>query len=117
MNFLYNLYHNILFAQEQLAGFSRGNADILRRRMGAKKAKELKTIFPRFIKGCKGRGIGQKKAEELWENMLEFAGYAFNKAHSAGYAILAYRMAYLKGHYHDDFMNAVNIDLKRRGIA
>ncbi|MBI4467022.1 MAG: DNA polymerase III subunit alpha [Acidobacteria bacterium] len=91
----------------QLAGFSLGEADLLRRAMGKKKPKEMAGQREKFIAGCKKRKIGEKKAEKLFDLMAQFAGYGFNKSHSAAYALLAYQTAYLKAHYPVEFMAAL----------
>ncbi len=90
-----------------VAGYSLGEADILRRAMGKKKAEEMAAQRDRFIKGAQAKGFPQKKVEKIFDLMEQFAGYGFNKSHSAAYAYLAYVTAYLKAHYPLDFMAAL----------
>jgi DNA polymerase-3 subunit alpha len=91
----------------RLAGFSLGDADLLRRAMGKKKHEEMAAQREKFVTGCLGRKVPQKKAEKLFDLMAEFAGYGFNKSHSCAYALLAYQTAYLKTHYPVEFMAAM----------
>jgi DNA polymerase-3 subunit alpha len=91
----------------RLAGFSLGDADLLRRAMGKKKHEEMAAQREKFITGCLARKVPQKKAEKLFDLMAEFAGYGFNKSHSCAYALLAYQTAYLKTHYPVEFMAAM----------
>ncbi len=90
-----------------LAGYSLGEADLLRRAMGKKKPEEMAKQRERFIKGALERGLPQKKVEKVFELMEKFAGYGFNKSHSAAYAYLAFITAYLKAHYPVYFMSAL----------
>jgi len=90
-----------------LAGYSLGEADLLRRAMGKKKAEEMAKQRERFIQGALERGHNRRKVEKLFDLMEQFAGYGFNKSHSAAYAYLAYVTAYLKAHYPLDFMAAL----------
>ena len=90
-----------------VAGYSMGQADLLRRAMGKKKIKIMKKEEPIFKKGIKERGYDQDIADKVWEYLLPFADYGFNKAHAAGYAVLAYKCAYLKAHYPLQFMAAL----------
>ena len=90
-----------------LAGFSLGQADILRRAMGKKKAKELDSMREAFIKGAKEQhGISTSLSTEIFALLQHFAGYGFNKSHSAAYALVAYQTAYLKAHWPAEFMAA-----------
>ena len=91
----------------RLAGYSLGEADLLRRAMGKKIASEMAAQRERFVVGAVQRGFPQKKIERLFELMEQFAGYGFNKSHSAAYALLAYHTAYLKTHYPVEFMAAL----------
>lgn len=91
----------------ELAGFSMGAADELRRAMGKKKLEVMVRQRERFVEGAVGRGIEREKAERLFDLMEYFAGYGFNKSHSAAYALVAYRTAYLKAHYPQEFMAAL----------
>ena len=91
-----------------LAGFSLGQADILRRAIGKKKIKDMEAQHDKFVEGCaKTNNIPAAKAEQIWENIKKFAEYGFNKSHSAAYALLSYRTAYLKANYRPEFMAAV----------
>lgn len=90
-----------------MAGFTLGEADILRDAMGKKKLDLLKEQRPKFIKGAVENGVPAKEAEEVYDLLEPFGGYAFNKSHSVAYAMLAYRMAYLKTHYPHEFMAAM----------
>ena len=87
-----------------VAGYSLGKADVLRRAMGKKKIEVMEAEKPKFVEGAKERGFDAKKVELLWEKLLLFANYGFNKAHSASYATIAYRTAYLKAHFPIQFM-------------
>jgi DNA polymerase-3 subunit alpha len=105
--------YGIIIYQEQviriaseMAGFSLSKADNLRRAMGKKKKSAIEKLKQEFISGCKEKGITKKIAEEVYELILKFASYGFNKSHSAAYALLAYQTAYLKRHYPAEFMAA-----------
>jgi DNA polymerase III subunit alpha len=91
----------------RLAGYSLGEADLLRRAMGKKIAEEMAAQRDRFVKGAVQRGYPPKKIEKIFDLMAQFAGYGFNKSHSAAYALLAYHTAYLKTHYPIEFMAAL----------
>jgi DNA polymerase-3 subunit alpha len=91
----------------RLAGFSLGDADLLRRAMGKKKPEEMAAQRDKFLAGCLAGKVPQKKAEKIFDLMAEFAGYGFNKSHSCAYALLAYQTAYLKTHYPVEFMAAM----------
>ena len=107
--------YGIMLYQEQimqvvqvLAGFSLGGADILRRAIGKKKVDVLAAQKKKFAAGCaKHSNINEAKANAIWDKIEMFAGYGFNKSHSAAYAFLAYRTAYLKANYPAEFMTAV----------
>jgi DNA polymerase-3 subunit alpha len=106
--------YGVIVYQEQvmkianvLAGFSMGQADILRRAMGKKKPEEMEKQKTLFINGAKANHIPQKKAEKIFDLMAYFAGYGFNKSHSAAYALITYQTAYLKAHYPTEFMAAL----------
>jgi DNA polymerase-3 subunit alpha len=90
-----------------LAGYSLGDADLLRRAMGKKKPEEMAKQRERFVKGARERGFPQNKIEKIFDLMEQFAGYGFNKSHSAAYAYLAYVTAYLKANYPVEFMSAL----------
>src|SRR5579864_1782407 len=91
----------------RLAGYSLGDADLLRRAMGKKKAEEMAQQRERFVEGAVQRGYPPKKIEKIFDLMAQFAGYGFNKSHSAAYALLAYHTAYLKTRYPVEFMAAL----------
>ena len=90
-----------------LAGFSLGQADNLRRAMGKKKKSELDKQYAGFQAGMLERGYSQKAITTLWEVLLPFSDYAFNKAHSAAYGVISYWTAYLKAHYPAEYMAAL----------
>jgi len=91
----------------RLAGYSLGDADLLRRAMGKKKPEEMAAQRERFMQGAVQRGFPPRKIEKIFDLMAQFAGYGFNKSHSAAYALLAYHTAYLKTHYPVEFMAAL----------
>jgi len=97
----------VMQISNRLAGYSLGDADILRRAMGKKKPEEMAAQRERFLEGAKAKGLPQKKVEKIFDLMEQFAGYGFNKSHSAAYAYLAYVTAYLKAHYPREFMSAL----------
>ena len=106
--------YGVILYQEQvmqianrLAGFSLGEADILRRAMGKKKREEMAAQREKFLTGCAARKVPAKKGEKIFDLMAEFAGYGFNKSHSCAYALLAYQTAYLKAHFPVEFMAAL----------
>jgi len=92
---------------ERLAGYSLGEADILRRAMGKKEKNTMKQQREVFVKRAVERGFEKKKAEEIFELIEYFAGYGFNKSHSAAYAYIAYQTAYLKAHFPAELMAAL----------
>jgi DNA polymerase-3 subunit alpha len=97
----------VMQISNRLAGYSLGDADILRRAMGKKKAEEMAAQRERFLEGAKQKGLPQKKVEKVFDLMEKFAGYGFPKAHSAAYAYLAYVTAYLKANYPLEFLSAL----------
>ncbi|OQX12648.1 MAG: DNA polymerase III subunit alpha [Desulfobulbaceae bacterium A2] len=90
-----------------LAGYSLGEADILRRAMGKKKPEEMEQQRGKFMSGAMRNGIPEKTAHEIFEQMAKFAEYGFNKSHSAAYALITYQTAYLKAHYRAQYMCAL----------
>jgi len=105
--------YGIMVYQEQvmqtaqvLGGYSLGGADMLRRAMGKKKADEMAAHREMFRKGAAEKGIGQEKADEVFDLMEKFAGYGFNKSHAAAYSLLAYHTAWLKVHFSAEFFAA-----------
>jgi DNA polymerase-3 subunit alpha len=106
--------YGIMVYQEQvmqiasaLAGYTLGEADILRKAMGKKKADVMADQREKFLAGCKASGVPERKASKIWDHMEQFAGYGFNKSHSAAYAWLAYQTAYLKANFPAYFMAAL----------
>jgi DNA polymerase III subunit alpha len=97
----------VMQLSNRLAGYSLGDADILRRAMGKKKQEEMDKQRARFVQGALARGHSQRKVEKIFDQMAKFAGYGFNKSHSAAYAYLAYVTAYLKANYPLEFMSAL----------
>jgi len=89
---------------QALAGYSLGEADILRRAMGKKQAAEMEKQKGRFLDGAAATGLTEKLATEIFEQMATFADYGFNKSHSAAYAVVTFQTAYLKAHYREEFM-------------
>ena len=92
---------------QKVAGFSLGQADILRRAMGKKKKSELDKQYEAFSGGMKERGFSDGAIKALWDILLPFSDYAFNKAHSAAYGLVSYWTAYLKAHYPAEYMAAL----------
>ena len=97
----------VMEAARVLAGFSLGQADILRRAMGKKKKEEMEEQREIFVKGCEKNNILPKNAEQIFDLINQFAEYGFNKSHSAAYALISYQTAYLKTYYPEHFMAAV----------
>ncbi len=96
----------VMSIANKIAGFTMGQADLLRRAMGKKKPEEMEKQKEAFISGAIAAGIPEKKASRLFELMARFAEYGFNKSHSAAYAYLSYQTAYLKTHFPVEFMTA-----------
>lgn len=90
-----------------VAGYTLGHADIVRRAMSKKKHSVLEAERVGFIDGAKERGIDTGKAEKLFDDMISFANYAFNKSHAAAYSVISYRTAYLKAHYPREYFAAL----------
>ena len=90
-----------------VAGYTFGHADIVRRAMSKKKHAVLEAERGAFIEGAISRGVDGKKAEKLFDDMISFANYAFNKSHAAAYSIISYRTAYLKTHYPKEYFAAL----------
>ena len=97
----------VMSIAQVLAGFSLGQADILRRAMGKKKKSELDKQFEGFSAGMQSNGYSTAAVKTLWDILLPFSDYAFNKAHSAAYGVLSYWTAYLKAHYPAEYMAAL----------
>lgn len=90
-----------------VAGYTFGHADIVRRAMSKKKHAVLEAERGAFIEGARERGVDEKRAEKLFDDMISFANYAFNKSHAAAYSIISYRTAYLKAHYPKEYFAAL----------
>lgn len=97
----------VMLLSQKLAGFSKGDADVLRKAMGKKDRKTLDKLKPQFIEGASAKGHDVKILEKIWTDWEAFAQYAFNKSHSTCYAFVAYQTAYLKAHYPSEYMAAV----------
>jgi DNA polymerase-3 subunit alpha len=97
----------VMLLSQKLAGFTKGQADSLRKAMGKKLIDVMNKMKAQFVEGCSKRGYDQKKVEKIWSDWEAFAQYAFNKSHSTCYAYVSYQTAYLKAHYPSEFMAAV----------
>lgn len=97
----------IMLAAAELAGFSLGQADLLRRAIGKKTLSVMKQQRKVFVQGCCENGLQRKQAEEIYDLIVKFADYGFNKSHSAAYGLLAYQTAYFKANYTLEFMAAM----------
>ncbi len=97
----------VMLLSQKLAGFSKGQADMLRKAMGKKKKKLIDEMYPKFEEGCKKNGYPPATIEKIWKDWEAFASYAFNKSHSTCYAYIAFQTAYLKAHYPAEFMASV----------
>ena len=100
---------------QELAGFSLGQADLLRRAMGKKKPEEMARVRKEFLEGTDARDIDHKLSNDIFDLMEKFAGYAFNKSHSATYAVVSFQTAWLKAHYPAEFM-AANLSADMQNI-
>lgn len=96
----------VMQVASELAGFSLGEADMLRRAMGKKKPEVIKGLEDRFMAGARARGVDPRVAQEVFALIERFAGYGFNKSHSAAYGLISYRTAYLRRHFFPEFMAA-----------
>ena len=112
-SFLSNTYgitvyqEQVMLLSQSLAGFSKGDADMLRKGMGKKIKAVLDKLKPKFFDGCSKNGFDIKVVEKIWTDWEAFASYAFNKSHSTCYALIAYQTAYLKAHYPAELMAAI----------
>jgi DNA polymerase III subunit alpha len=97
----------VMLLAQKLAGFSKGDADVLRKAMGKKQISVLNKMKAQFVEGATAKGSPKDKLEKIWSDWEAFAQYAFNKSHSTCYALVAYQTAYLKAHYPEEFMAAV----------
>lgn len=89
---------------QKLAGYSLGEADLLRRAMGKKQPEEMAMQKSKFLEGALKNNIDSQLASKIFEQMAKFAGYGFNKSHAAAYAFISWQTAYLKAHYPADFI-------------
>lgn len=97
----------VMLLSQKLAGFTKGQADKLRKAMGKKLKAELDAMYPKFLEGGEKRGHPKDKLGKIWKDWEAFASYAFNKSHSTCYAFVAFQTAYLKAHYPGEFMASV----------
>ena len=97
----------VMLLSQKIAGFSKGDADVLRKAMGKKIFALLQKLKPQFIEGGKANGHPEEILEKIWKDWEAFAAYAFNKSHSTCYAWIGYQTAYLKAHYPAEYMAAV----------
>jgi DNA polymerase III subunit alpha len=108
-----NTFHLLVYQEQimaiarQLAGYSLGGADILRRAMGKKKKEILESSYAEFQAGMRANSYSDGAIQALWDVMLPFSGYAFNKSHTAGYGLVSYWTAYLKANYPAEYMAAL----------
>src|SRR3979490_2895855 len=108
--------YGVILYQEQvmqiaqvLAGYTLGGADLLRRAMGKKKPEAMAKRRPIFVDGSVARGVDPQLAAHIFDLMEKFAGYGFNKSHSAAYALLSYQTGYLKAHYPAAFLAGAGV--------
>lgn len=92
---------------QELGGFTLGGADLMRRAMGKKKASEMAKVRVQFIEGAKQNDIPEKVADHIFQQIDYFSGYGFNKSHSAAYAVISFRTAYMKAHYPVEYLAAM----------
>lgn len=97
----------VMLLSQKLAGFTKGQADMLRKGMGKKKKKIIDALYPKFIAGGEANGHPKETLDKIWKDWEAFASYAFNKSHSTCYAFVAFQTAYLKAHYPAEFMASV----------
>nr|WP_082534743.1 DNA polymerase III subunit alpha [Nonomuraea pusilla] len=106
-------YHLVVFQEQvmaiaqQLAGYSLGAADLLRRAMGKKKKEVLDAEWDRFSAGMRGRGFSEEATKAVWDVLVPFSGYGFNKSHTAGYGLVSYWTAYLKANHPQEYLAAL----------
>jgi DNA polymerase-3 subunit alpha len=102
----------IITLLQKVAGYSAGEADIVRKAIGKKIDALMKKEEPRFLAGCKERGLSSEQAQTLWRLIQPFAGYSFNRAHAAGYGLVSWQTAYLKAHHPVEYMAALLTSVK-----
>ena len=105
----------LMLMTQKLAGFTLGEADVLRKAMGKKKKDIMASLRERFIRGCIANGLTQDLAAATFDDMEKFARYGFNKSHSTAYAVVSYWTAYLKAHYPTEFMASLLTSLQGDG--
>jgi DNA polymerase-3 subunit alpha len=97
----------VMMLSQKLAGFSKGDADVLRKAMGKKQKDVLDKMKDKFLEGCRKKGHDERIADKIWKDWEAFAQYAFNKSHSTCYSLIAYHTAHLKANYPAEYMAAV----------
>ncbi len=97
----------VMLLSQKLAGFTKGEADVLRKAMGKKQREVLDKMKPKFVEGAKTNGHSEEKLEKIWKDWEAFAAYAFNKSHSTCYSVVAYHTGYLKANYPAEYMASV----------
>ena len=97
----------VMLLSQKLAGFTKGQADALRKGMGKKKKDIIDKLYPIFVEGCSKNGFDRQVVDKIWKDWEAFASYAFNKSHSTCYAYIAFQTAFLKAHYPAEFMASV----------
>ena len=102
----------VMAIAQKLAGYTLGQADLLRRAMGKKKKSIIDAEYVPFSEGMRGNGYSERSIKTLWEILVPFSDYAFNKAHTAGYGLVSYWTAYLKAHYPAEYMAALLTSVK-----
>lgn len=105
----------VMQVAQRFAGYTLGEADLLRRAMGKKKQKEMEKQKAKFLAGAVKKGFTEKHANEIFEMLIPFAGYGFNKSHAAAYSVLAYRTGFLKCHFPEEFM-AANLTMEMNSV-
>src|SRR5262249_47340445 len=97
----------VMAIAQKVAGYSLGKADLLRRAMGKKKKETLDKEYGPFAEGMRGMSYSEGAVKTLWDILVPFSDYAFNKAHTAGYGLVSYWTAYLKANYPAEYMSAL----------
>lgn len=106
----------VMLLSQKLAGFTKGQADSLRKGMGKKKKHIIDEMYPKFMEGCQKNGFEKGVVDKIWQDWESFASYAFNKSHSTCYAYVAFQTAYLKAHFPAEFMASV-LNHNKRDIS
>jgi DNA polymerase III subunit alpha len=102
----------IITLLQKVAGYTAGEADLVRKAIGKKIEALMRKEEPRFLAGCREKGLTDSQAQELWRLIQPFAGYSFNRAHAAGYGLVAWQTAYLKAHHPVEYMAALLTSVK-----